>query len=171
MDSGKGEGSPPYHESYHLPIKMLPELFKDAGYHTSLNSGISPKGKSGKTDYNFLWHRFAYDSAHWMDCPDDKPFFAQFQLKGGKNRGDDSGSVDPEKMILPPYYPNHPQLKKDWAQYLNSWLKVDRELGEAMKQLEDWGRLENTAIFFITDHGVSHLRGKQFLYDEGIRVP
>jgi hypothetical protein len=150
---------------------MLPELFKEAGYHTSLNSGVSPDGGAGKTDYNFLWHRFEYDSAHWMDCPEDKPFFAQFQLKGGKNRGDDSGSVDPEKMTLPPYYPNHPQLKEDWAQYLNSWLKVDRELGEAMQQLEDSGRLENTAIFFITDHGVSHLRGKQFLYDEGIRVP
>jgi arylsulfatase A-like enzyme len=26
-------------------------------------------------------------------------------------------------------------------------------------------------IFFLTDHGVSHIRGKQFLYDEGIRVP
>jgi arylsulfatase A-like enzyme len=171
MDSGKGEASAPYHDSYRLPIKMLPELFKEAGYHTSLNSGVSPDGGAGKTDYNFLWHRFEYDSAHWMDCPEDKPFFAQFQLKGGKNRGDDSGSVDPEKMTLPPYYPNHPQLKEDWAQYLNSWLKVDRELGEAMQQLEDSGRLENTAIFFITDHGVSHLRGKQFLYDEGIRVP
>ncbi|MGK0237961.1 MAG: hypothetical protein ACI92G_001425, partial [Candidatus Pelagisphaera sp.] len=129
MDSGKGEASAPYHDSYRLPIKMLPELFKEAGYHTSLNSGVSPDGGAGKTDYNFLWHRFEYDSAHWMDCPEDKPFFAQFQLKGGKNRGDDSGSVDPEKMTLPPYYPNHPQLKEDWAQYLNSWLKVDRELG------------------------------------------
>ncbi len=171
MDSGKGEGSPSYHDSYRLPIKMLPELFKEAGYHTALNSGVSSKGNSGKTDYNFLWHRFEYDSAHWLDCPEDKPFFAQFQLKGGKNRGDDSGSVDPGKMRLPPYYPNHPQLKEDWAEYLNSWLKVDRELGEAMQQLEESGLLDNTAIFFITDHGVSHLRGKQFLYDEGIRVP
>ncbi|MHC4191991.1 MAG: sulfatase/phosphatase domain-containing protein, partial [Planctomycetota bacterium] len=26
-------------------------------------------------------------------------------------------------------------------------------------------------VFFWTDHGISHIRGKQFLYDEGIRVP
>ena len=147
------------------------QRIKEAGYHTSLNSGVSPDGGAGKTDYNFLWHRFDYDSAHWLDCPEDKPFFAQFQLKGGKNRGDDSGSVDPKKMTLPPYYPNYPELKEDWARYLNSWLKVDRELGEAMQQLEESGRLENTAIFFITDHGVSHLRGKQYLYDEGVKVP
>ena len=33
------------------------------------------------------------------------------------------------------------------------------------------GRLDSSAVFLWTDHGVSHLRGKQFLYEEGIRVP
>jgi arylsulfatase A-like enzyme len=170
-DSGKGMGSDPYQKSYNLPTRMIPELFKEAGYHTALNSGVSPESRRGKTDYNFVWKHFEYDSNHWLDCPEDKPFFAQLQLKGGKNRGDNSGSVDPEKMVLPPYYPQDPVLKEDWAQYLNSWLKVDREVGEAVKQLKDAERLEDTVIFFMTDHGISHLRGKQFLYDEGIRVP
>mgnify|MGYP001575800011 CR=1 FL=1 len=170
-DAGKGEGGPEYHDSYRLPVKLLPELFQEAGYHTSLNSGVREDGKFGKTDYNFLWHRFEYDSAHWSDCPADKPFFAQLQLKGGKNRGDNSGSVDPEKMTLPPYYPEHPVFKQDWAEYLNSWLKTDRQVGEVVQQLKDAGRFENTAIFFITDHGVSHLRGKQFVYEEGLQVP
>lgn len=171
MLAGKGMASRPYHDSYRLPTKMIPELFKQAGYHTALNSGISRDGGPGKTDYNFVWNRFQYDSAHWLECPEDKPFFAQLQLKGGKNRGDDSGSVDLKKITLPPYYPDHPLLKEDWARYLNSWLKVDREIGQVIRQLEDAGRLENTAIFFMTDHGVSHLRGKQFLYEEGVRVP
>jgi hypothetical protein len=171
MDSGKGKGSPSYLDSYHLPIKLIPELFKDAGYHTAQNSGVEHKGKAGKTDYNFIWDQFRYDSAHWLDCPKDKPFFAILQLKGGKSRKTDSGKVDPERVTLPPYYPDHPVLNKDWADYLGSWLQVDRELGLAMQQLKDSGRLENTAVFFITDHGVSHLRGKQFVYEEGIRVP
>ncbi len=171
MDSGKGEASPPYHASYRLPIKILPELFKQAGYHTALNSGANRDGKKGKTDYNFIWHSFQYDSPHWLDCPKEKPFFAQLQLKGGKNRGNDTGNVDPQKMTLPPYYPDTPVLKEDWAQYMNSWIKVDDQVGQVLKQLQTSGRLENTAIFFMTDHGVSHLRGKQFLYEEGIRVP
>ena len=29
----------------------------------------------------------------------------------------------------------------------------------------------NTVIFFITDHGISQARGKQFLYDEGAKIP
>ena len=31
--------------------------------------------------------------------------------------------------------------------------------------------LENTLIVFFTDHGLSHARGKQFLYDEGTHIP
>ena len=62
-------------------------------------------------------------------------------------------------------------IREDWATYLDSWLNQDREVGQIMQDLKSAGVLENTVIFFLTDHGVSHLRGKQFLYDEGIRVP
>lgn len=171
MDSGKGKGSPAYHDSYHLPIRMIPELFKQSGYHTAQNSGVNHEGKRGKTDYNFIWDQFEFDSPHWLDCPKDKPFFAVFQLKGGKSRKNDSGKVDPDGVKLPPYYPDHPVFRRDWADYLGSWRQVDREVQTALRQLKDAGRLNNTAVFFMTDHGVSHLRGKQFVYEEGIRVP
>ncbi|MFC1758773.1 sulfatase/phosphatase domain-containing protein [Planctomycetota bacterium] len=36
---------------------------------------------------------------------------------------------------------------------------------------EKEGVLENTLILFMTDHGISHARGKQFMYDEGLHVP
>ncbi len=171
MDSGKGRGSAKYFDSYRLPVRMIPELFKAAGYHTSNNKGPMPGGGPGKADYNFVWSQFKYDSAHWLDCPEGLPFFAQLQLSGGKNRGHDSGPMDPEKMKLPAYYPEHAVFKKDWAEYMNSWLKTDREVGIIIEQLKAAGKFENTAIFFVTDHGVSHLRGKQFVYDEGTHVP
>jgi len=62
-------------------------------------------------------------------------------------------------------------MRDDWKTYLNSWLKQDREVGEIVQELKDAGKLDNTVIFFLTDHGISHIRGKQFLYEEGIRVP
>ena len=170
-DSGKGQGSPSYLDSYHLPIKMIPVLFKEAGYHVSNNAGVEAARHAGKTDYNFVWNHFKYDSAHWVDCPQDKPFFAIFQFKGGKGRGKTNEEVDPDSVTLPPYYPDHPVIRKDWAKYLATWLRADRELGIAIEQLKEGGRLANTAIFFTTDHGVSHLRGKQFAYEEGIHVP
>ena len=171
MGTGKGMGSPAFHDSYRLPVKMLPEQFKQAGYHAANNSGVGQNGRYGKTDFNFIWSQFKYDGAHWLDCPSGKPFFAVLQLKGGKSRKVDSGQIDPDSVTLPPYYPDHPVFRKDWADYLGSWLQVDREVGTAMQQLKDAGCLNNTAVFFMTDHGVSHLRGKQYLYDEGIRVP
>ncbi|HYF34509.1 MAG TPA: sulfatase-like hydrolase/transferase, partial [Prosthecobacter sp.] len=48
---------------------------------------------------------------------------------------------------------------------------TDRHVGEVMARLEKEGLLENTLVVFMTDHGISHARGKQFLYDEGTHVP
>ena len=40
-----------------------------------------------------------------------------------------------------------------------------------MERLEKEGILDQTLIIFMTDHGISHARGKQFLYDEGTHIP
>ncbi len=171
-DAGKGAGHKDYFSSYKLPIKLVPELFRDAGYFVTL--GSKPSCQSfGKTDYNFIWEQpAAYDGADWRERPKDKPFFAQIMLSGGKNRGGSKKhATNPDDVKLPPYYPDHPQLREDWAEYLNTWIEVDHNLRDIHKSLEAAGVAENTVVFFWTDHGVSHLRGKQFLYEEGVRVP
>jgi N-sulfoglucosamine sulfohydrolase len=48
---------------------------------------------------------------------------------------------------------------------------VDREIGALLKRLDDEGLADNTIVFFISDHGRCHIRGKQFLYDGGTRIP
>ena len=47
----------------------------------------------------------------------------------------------------------------------------DRVPAATFKVMTEDGLADKTVVFFWTDHGVSHLRGKQFLYEEGIRVP
>jgi hypothetical protein len=123
-----------------------------------------------KTDYNFIPRSKLYHGNDWKKAAADQPIFAQFQLSGGKNRKAKS-HADPDKVVLPPYYPDHLVLRQDWAKYLDSWVKTDEEVGQILKALEKAGRLDSSAVFLWTDHGVSHLRGKQFLYEEGIRVP
>ncbi len=96
----------------------------------------------------------------------------QYQLSGGKRRNAQvERPVSPDAVSLPPYYPDDPVLREDWAHYLNSVLYVDQEVGEIMARLEADGLAENTVVFFMTDHGVSHARGKQFLYEEGVHIP
>jgi arylsulfatase A-like enzyme len=79
--------------------------------------------------------------------------------------------VNPDAVRLPPYYPDDPVMRKDWAEYLDSVNYVDQDVGYILGRLEREGELDNTVVFFWTDHGIAHARGKQFLYEEGIRVP
>ncbi len=162
----------------HLPdhIKTIPEYFQQAGYYTSnggmLSTNPDKPTNRGKTDYNFEFNPDVYDGHDWRGRKEGQPFFAQFQLRGGKNRGAKvKNPVDPKDVNLPPYYPDHPVLREDWANYLNSVLHVDEEVGIILDELEKDGELENTIIFFWTDHGISHIRDKQYAYEGGMHVP
>ena len=181
--SGRGQ------EKIHLPngVKPIPELFQKAGYYTCIGDGLSPADKRiGKTDYNFEWDESMYDGADWSGRKPGQPFFMQVQLPGGKLRGNTEASaqrlseraerefgkaVQPEEVTVPPYYPRHPVLLKDWAAYLDTVRFTDKHVGEVLARLEKEGILDKTLVIFMTDHGISHARGKQFLYDEGTHVP
>jgi arylsulfatase A-like enzyme len=74
-------------------------------------------------------------------------------------------------VTLPPYYPRDQVLLEDWAQYLDTVRYTDKEVGEVLARLTAEGVLDNTLIIFMTDHGISHAREKQFLYDGGTHIP
>jgi arylsulfatase A-like enzyme len=170
-------------------VTPVPKLFKDAGYHTS-NVNIDNFTKQGgdvaiaKTDYNFEWDKSMYDKTHWSTRTSGQPFFAQVQLNGGKLRGQGNtdrwpkraeralGSRTPASAVkLPPYLPDDPVIREDWAQYLDAVRYTDWEVGQVLDRLKQAGELDKTVVFFLTDHGISHVRNKQFLYDGGIHVP
>ena len=166
----------------HLPagVRTIPELFREAGYYTA-NSGVGGT-RPGKEDYNFVYQQAdLYDGADWTQRAEGQPFFAQYQLAGGKLRNNKrryeevkAGLADlitAAEVELPPYYPDHPVIRQDWAEYLNSVQYTDVEVGRILKRLKKGNVLDNTIVFFLTDHGISHARGKQFLYEEGLKIP
>ncbi len=174
-------------EKIHLPagVEPIPAIFQRAGYFTSIGGPlVEGTNHLGKTDYNFEWNASIYDGNDWRTRKPKQPFFAQIQLHGGKYRGQGprhpwnrqvpsllGSKVNPKNVELPPYYPRDPLLQEDWANYLDAVRFTDRQVGEVIERLEADGILDQTVIFFMTDHGISHARGKQFCYDEGIRVP
>lgn len=175
--SGRGE------RKIELPGEMetVPAILRRAGYYVT-NGGFRSDGgwAQGKTDYNFIYSQDLYDGADWTGRSHGQPFFAQIQLRGGKRRnqrtiepieGVQTNGVSAQDVRLPPYYPDHPTLRADWAQYLESIENVDWEVGQILARLDDEGVAATTVVFFFTDHGVSHARGKQFLAEEGIKVP
>lgn len=174
--SGRGE------LKIHLPkgMRTIPELFREAGYFTT---NANPEGKRpGKEDYNFDYQRSdLYNGVDWTRRAAGQPFFAQYQLAGGKLRNSEKAYkkveaelenlVTTEDVTLPPYYPDHPVIRQDWAEYLNSVVYTDKQVGQIIAGLKAENVLDNTIIFFLTDHGISHARGKQFLYEEGVKIP
>ena len=170
-------------EKIHLPdgVVPVPVLFQKAGYFTAIG-GPLVKGKDlAKTDYNFEWDRTCYDGNDWSGRKPGQPFFMQVQLHGGKYREGRNWSetvrtalgsaTSPDAVQLPPYYPRDRVLLEDWANYLDAVRYTDQQVGDVISRLEKEGILDQTVVIFTTDHGISHARGKQFLYDEGIHVP
>ncbi|MFM2012667.1 MAG: hypothetical protein RLZZ396_1451 [Planctomycetota bacterium] len=189
--------SVPGHPIY-LPhdTPLVPELFKQAGYHVNnltwehfLKDAAelkkNPEVPIAKTDYNFEWKpEKCYDKNHWTLKKPNQPFFVQIQLNGGKFRGQapkeawptrvlkELGSITSSEAVkLPAYLPEHPVIREDWAQYLDCVRYTDYQLGTIVDRLKQSGELDNTVVFFMTDHGISHVRNKQFLYEGGIHVP
>ena len=175
-------------EKIHLPepIRPLPEMFREAGYYTTISGWPIRPNRLGKTDYNFQYDPKMYDGADWASRREGQPFFAQIQLAGGKLRGGTTagneafvtrveekfgGRVKPEDVVLPPYYPRTDVILKDWAAYLDSVRETDHVVGNILDRLKAENVFENTVVIFMTDHGLSHVRGKQFMYDEGLHVP
>jgi len=48
---------------------------------------------------------------------------------------------------------------------------LDKQIGERLKELEEDGLLDNTIIFFYSDHGGPLPRGKRLHYDSGLQTP
>ena len=171
--------------------KTVPELFREAGYYTF---------NEGKDDYNFIYDRNrlyggTHESHYWYtwqgrgswndeERNPGQPWFGQIQLEGGKYvlalpafQEHYKATIPPEQRMdpsvpeLPPYYPDIPEIREDWAMHYDAIKMIDLDVKNIIDSLERDGQLENTVIFFFSDHGYKGIRHKQFCYDGGLQVP
>ena len=152
-------------------MKLITDCFREAGYFTC-NSPGPPYNRRGKTDFNFKREQ-PFDGIDWSERDEGQPFYAQINIPDTHRvfKPDPECPIDPDDVELPPYYPDHPLTRKDWALYLESIQILDKKVGQILKRLDDEGLAENTIVFFMSDHGRAHIRCKQFLYDGGIHIP
>jgi arylsulfatase A-like enzyme len=160
-------------DGYTLPagVRLFTEHLREAGYHTSNLKGGDLEG-TGKTDFNFNVEK-PYDGADWSEREQGQLFYAQINFsethRAFKRFPD--RPIDPGSVELPPYYPDHPAMRLDWALYLETAQHLDRKVGRVLERLEKEGLAEDTVVFFFGDHGRPMPRGKQFLYEGGIHIP
>lgn len=152
-------------------LKFYPEFLREAGYYCTNNS---------KTDYNIasdartIWDESS-KTAHYKNRPEGKPFFAIFNntiTHESKIRNKNPNPQhDPAKAPLPPYHPDTPEVRKDWAQYYDRITQMDTWFGEQLKELEAAGLADDTIVFFYADHGSGMPRGKRYGGWSGLHVP
>lgn len=147
------------------------ELLRQAGYFTSHGYGIAGNKRAAKYGVNFLYDKKThFDGRDWSERKPGQPFFAQVHI-GEPHRTFDKSDRPRPKAPIPPYYPEHPVTRADWANYLTTIEELDRKVGAILKRLEDEGVLSNTLIIFFGDHGRPHVRDKQWLYEGGLHTP
>jgi N-sulfoglucosamine sulfohydrolase len=163
-------------DGFKLPddVRIVTDWLRPAGYFTAnirrLPAEMGFKG-TGKTDWNFTYPGHPFDSDDWADLKSHQPFYAQVNFQETHRAFHAPKRADPDKVIIPPYYPDHPVTRRDWAQYLDAASELDRKVGLILRQLETDGLAANTVVVFFGDNGQAHVRGKQFCYDSGLRVP
>ncbi|MGC9342932.1 MAG: sulfatase family protein, partial [Bacteroidales bacterium] len=152
-------------------VRCFSEWLRAEGYYCTNNR---------KTDYQFQEPVTAWDEcdvdAHWRKRPDGKPFFAIFNfLTTHESRiwtqGGEPLLVEQEKVPIPPYHPENPRVRRDYARKYSNIAEMDRQAGIILQQLEEDGLLDSTIIFFYSDHGGMLPREKRELYDSGLKVP
>ncbi len=162
-------------------VHVITKYFRDAGYFTAniRNFVQEPYGRAGtgKDDFGFQPHQHkVWDSNRWSDLQKNQPFYAQMTISNTHRSFIKPASivefqVDSARVKVPPFYPDVPVVRQDFADYYASTNALDVIVGKVLKRLKQDGLDENTVVLFIGDHGRPMLRGKQFLYEQGIRIP
>ncbi len=173
-------------------VRTITDYFRDAGYYTAnlaagagkaakrAAGGLTGSAGAGKTDFNFLTDGPPFDGHDWNQRKEGQPFFAQITIneshKGpgwtfARSKDAPIPHVDASKVKLPPYYPDHPVAREEYANYLDAIELMDSYVGEVLARLEKDGLAGNTIVVFIGDNGQCLFRSKQFLYDGGISIP
>jgi arylsulfatase A-like enzyme len=164
-------------------IPAYPKLLRKAGYYCTNNA---------KTDYNsnFLNDKELWDAcsgkAHWKNRTSGQPFFAVFNFTTTHESQLSTPSirkyieakripaeprVNPKDIRLPPYHPDLPEIRQDWARLHDLITCMDQQAGEKLRELEEAGVADNTIVFFYADHGGMLARSKRYIYNVGTQVP
>ena len=160
-------------------IRCFPEYLREEGYYCTNNS---------KEDYNFHKPEGSWDvsskQAHWKDRKANQPFFAvfnfgpthesriwssaKFETSHPKSLTKDQWQ-DPDKVTIPPLFPDLPEVRRDWARNLENITSFDYIVKQRLEEIKEAGLSDNTIVFIWSDHGVGLPRCKRWLYDSGTR--
>jgi len=126
--------------------------------------GTQPWLKETPREPFFAYINFTVTHESQIRAPEAQYEKNMARLKAGQHH-------DPAKVVLPPYYPDTPEVRRDVARYHDNVTAMDYQVSEVLAALERHKVADNTVVFFFGDHGWGMPRGKRWVYDSGTRVP
>lgn len=184
-------------------VPTLVEVLRDAGYYTAAIAKIAHMAPAEK----FPWHatgpqdlgknpdQFAAKLAEMLAAAkkEGKPFFINANVCdphrpfiGGAAKAKAKQKDQPTKGVriykadevtVPAFLEDLPKVREEVAQYYTSVNRFDRTFGLIMAELKAAGRVDDTVVVFMSDHGMSFPFSKATVYRNGtwspvlIRIP
>lgn len=165
----------------HPEERTLPQLLSQSGYDTLL-FGLQHEtihGNAKTLGYRYTWEEkvsgpeVTEKFTEWLLGEKmDKPFFASIGF-GLVHRPHSNGIYEaeaPQKVTVPNYLPDIPEVRKDLAAYEALIKEADDAVYKILTAIEEAGITGETLVLFTTDHGTDMPRAKSSLYDPGIEV-
>jgi len=85
--------------------------------------------------------------------------------------GDEEQTYAEDRVVVPPFLNDTPEVRAELAQYYQSISRLDRGVGRLVSVLHEEGKLDNTVIFYISDNGAAFPEAKTTLYEPGMALP
>ncbi len=166
----------------HLPLPADQKIFagelKNNGYYT-LATGKWHLGPD-RAEFDSIFHaRDASGSADWIRAvrnrPKDQPFL-MWLASNDPHRPYAEETIIPnpnkeEDVIIPPFLSDNAPTREDFRKYYDEITRLDFNIGQVLKELDDQEITENTVIIFLSDNGRPFPRSKTRLYDSGVKTP
>jgi len=194
-------GLPKYEAVPPVQVKMFNQLLREGGYYTTNNSKQdyqfnAPKGAWDDSSPYAHWRNrdeeqsffsvFSFMTTH------ESGLFEPYGILKNELRLYQAGDTTYQmghpyaktsieetpihipkdtKFEVPPYLPDTPTVQRDLWKMYNNIAEMDKQVGAILDQLEADGLLDDTVIFFFSDHGGPLPRQKRLIYDSGLQVP
>jgi N-sulfoglucosamine sulfohydrolase len=92
-------------------------------------------------------------------------------ISNGSPIDDVAHKITPEQVTVPSFLEDLPPIREELATYYNAVQRLDLSFGKAMAALQASGEMDNTAIIFVSDHGMPFPLSKATCYRNGSWCP
>lgn len=170
-------GAFPNHTFADEGVKSIVHHLRPAGYKVALigKSHVLPETvfpfdlyipslKDGGLDYETIEH-------FTKDCRDSDTPFCLFVCSNEPHSPWNKGNpdlFDKDRISLPPYYVDVPELRSNFVRYLAEVNYMDAEFGKVLNILDDNELKDRTVVVFLSEQGNDLPFAKWTCYDAGV---